>query len=108
MFSIENTTLIYATGLVLVTHTWYVTERVLSYQHTDYQQWVIAKLWPRMMLRSMFYSLVIFGLNLAGLAIIFGAFIVAWNDLEPQQRIRILVIDCSGAAVIIGLTWAIL
>ena len=108
MFSIENKTLLFATGLVLVTNTWFITERVLSYQHPDYQQWVIAKMWPRMMLRAMFYSLAIFGFNLAGLAVLIGAFIVAWNDLEPKKRIRNLAIDCSGVVVFMALTWAVI
>ena len=108
MFATANTTILYAIGLVLVTQTWYITELVSSYQHPEYQQWVIAKMWPRMMLRAMFYSLLIFGLNLVGLAVLAGSVIVAWNDLEPQQRIRNLAIDFSGVAVFMVLTWAII
>ena len=107
MFSVDNPMIHYTVGLVLVTHVWFITERVLSYQHPDYQQWVVNKMWPRMMLRVLFYSLLIFGFSFSGLVILTGSFIVAWNDFEPEKRVRTLAIDLSGVMVLMVMTWLV-
>lgn len=108
MFAIANTTFLYAIGLLLISHVWFVTERIFSYQHPEYQRWVIAKTWPRMVLRATLYSSLCFGFNLAGLSVFAGAFLVSWFDLESEQRLRRLLIDGAGAVVFMILTWVIL
>lgn len=95
---------VYASGLVLSTHTWFVTERVLSYRHSAYQQWVTDTMWSRMMSRAVLYSLVIVGFNLWAIPVIAGAIIVGWNDLDAKIRYRTIGIDLAGVFMLIALT----
>jgi hypothetical protein len=43
---------VYASGLLLATYAWYVTERVLAHDHEDYLREVIDQRWPRMGVRA--------------------------------------------------------
>lgn len=100
--------IIWVIGLLLVAPAWAITEKVFCHKNLQYQQWLISKSWARIVLRSMFYSVIIFGLNLAGMLVFIGAIIVSWFDLQPTKRMRILLIDISGVSVFMFFTWAIL
>jgi hypothetical protein len=48
---------IYAAGLLMSTHIWFVTERVLVYRNRDLQIHVVESMWPRMGARLLLYIL---------------------------------------------------
>ncbi|MBV7332392.1 DUF3307 domain-containing protein [Chloroflexi bacterium TSY] len=85
--------LVYACAFTLVTHAWFVTERVLFYKDKDYQQWVSAQLWPRLMSRAVLFSVVLLGWNLWGLTAVVVALGLHWFDLACPYRWRALLID---------------
>lgn len=102
--TVDDPVVVYASGFVLSTHTWFVTERVLSYRRPEYQQWVTDLMWPRMMSRAVFYSLVIVGFNVWAFPVTAGAIIVGWNDLDEKVRFRTIGKDLAGVLLLIALT----
>ena len=102
--TVDHPMVVYAAGFVLVTQFWFVTERVLSYNHSAYQQWVEETMWPRMMSRATLYSLVIVGFNVWTVAVIAAAILVGWNDLEANKRNRTIGLDMAGVVILIALT----
>lgn len=88
---------IYLSGYILVSHVWFVTERVLSYKQPDYQNWITEQMWARMMSRMVLLTglLLLLDLNLWGIAAIFAAFSLHVFDLNNyrQYRQRALLID---------------
>ena len=107
MLASENSWILFLVGLVLVTHTWFVTERVISYQYQGYQQWVVVTMWPRMMSRGMFYSVLLTSTSLSGFVLFAGSIIVVWNDLKPEKRAKVLALDLGGVMVLFCLTWVV-
>lgn len=97
-FALAAPWIIYGCGYVLVTHAWFVTERVFSYRDKAYQQWVARQLWPRMALRALLFSALLLGWNQLGILVIAGA--LAWCGwrLAWDYRWRALLID-SGVAL---------
>ena len=93
VFAIRPLWVLAGIGYVLATHAAYVTERVISYQHKDYQQWVAAQFWPRMMRRAVLFSAFLLGLNVWGATAAVGSVLLSWYDLGGQYRWRALVID---------------
>ena len=107
MLASENSWILFLVGLVLVTHTWFVTERVISYQKQGYQQWVEATMWPRMMSRGMFYSVLLMSTSLSGFVLFAGSIIVVWNDLKPEKRLKVLALDLGGVLIFFSLAWIV-
>ena len=105
---VSDPMIIYAIGFILVTHFWFVTERVLSYKHIDYSQWVSETMWSRMMSRGILYSTMIVGFNFWSCAVIAGAIIVGWNDLEGTIRKQTMMMDFVGVGALILVTLQIL
>ena len=105
---VANPMIVYAIGFILVTHFWFVTERVLSYKNTIYSQWVDETMWSRMMSRGILYSTVIIGFNFWLLAVIIGAVVVGWNDLESAVRKQTMMMDFVGVGALILVTLQIL
>ena len=105
IFYSENPAILYTTGIILSTHFWFVSERVLSNKHPKYQQWVNASMWPRMMSRGMFYSVLFMDSILVCSVLVAGAIIVGWNDLDSQRRTGVLIRDLGGVLVLVGLSW---
>lgn len=54
---------IYAIGYLLVTHVWFVSERVLAYADRNYRNKVNETSWSRMLARAGILSLTLLGLN---------------------------------------------
>ncbi len=50
---------IYATGLLISTHIWFVTERLLNYRNKTSLARVQNSMWPRMSVRGLLYSLLV-------------------------------------------------
>jgi hypothetical protein len=100
--------IIYAIGFILATHFWFVTERILNYKNTSYKQWEEATMWSRMMSRAVLYSTVIVGFNFWLLAVIAGAIVLGWNDLESELRMKTMMIDFVGVGALILVTLQIL
>lgn len=101
--NVGDSVLVYATGFVLVTHVWFVTERVFTYRRPAYQQWVTDMMWPRMMSRAVFYSLVTIGVSFWVIPVLAGGVIVGWNDLDLKVRSRTIVKDLAGVLLFIAL-----
>jgi len=61
--------LITASGYILVTHVWFVTEKTIAHADSDYNQEVQLTLWPRMISRATFLTVLLavgaFGIGLA-------------------------------------------
>lgn len=50
---------VYATGYLVATHVWFISERILAHTQPQYQEEVIAQAWPRMAIRATLLSLVL-------------------------------------------------
>ncbi len=61
--------LIYVSGYIIVTHVWFVTEKTISHAETDYNDEVQLTLWPRMISRATFLTVLLavgaFGIGIA-------------------------------------------
>ncbi len=90
-----STWIIPALGWVLVTHTWFVTERVLTYKDPDYQHWGNAQSWPRMTSRALLLGVWFVGWNLWALLIFTIALLHHWLDLAGPFHLRAVLIDVS-------------
>jgi succinate dehydrogenase hydrophobic anchor subunit len=51
--------LIYISGYILVTHVWFVTEKTISHAESEYNDEVQTTLWPRMISRGAFLTLLL-------------------------------------------------
>ena len=51
--------LITISGYILVTHVWFVTEKTISHAESDYNQEVQLTLWPRMISRATFLTVLL-------------------------------------------------
>lgn len=65
----DTAVLIYISGYVLATHVWFVSEKTISYAATGYNQEVQLTLWPRMIGRATFLTILLavgtFGFGIA-------------------------------------------
>jgi hypothetical protein len=52
LFSVRPQWLIVMIGIVIVTHMWFISERVFSYKNKPYQQVVATQMWERMLSRA--------------------------------------------------------
>jgi Protein of unknown function (DUF3307) len=99
---------VYASGFVLSSYCWFITEYVLSYKHSVYQQRLVDTMWPRMMSRAIFYSIVIVGFSYWVIPVIAGAIIVVWYDLDEKIRYQTIAKDIVGVSLLIYITrWII-
>ena len=105
---IANPLIIYAIGFVLVTHFWFITELVINHKNSPYTQWMSKTMWSRMMSRGIVFSTMIVGFNLWLIAVLAGAIIVGWNDLDVSNRTKTLAFDIAGATMLIVITHGLL
>ena len=103
----DITIIIYSIGFIVATHFWFVTERVLCYKYTSHSQWVGKTMWSRMMSRGILFCTLVSGLNLWLLAIISGAILVSWNDLDASKRKQTFAMDFFGVTILILITLGI-
>ena len=108
LFDVGSPAVIYATGYILVTQTWFITERLFVYRFKDYEAWVDQQRWPRMMSRAAIYSIPLIGWNMGGLAALGAALLVRVYDLQGRYRWISLLLDVAGVAFFIGLGQLIL
>ncbi|HMN26529.1 MAG TPA: DUF3307 domain-containing protein [Caldilineaceae bacterium] len=108
-FAIATPWLLYVCGFILVTHAWFVTERVLAYRDKVYQQWVSAYLWPRMTGRALLFSILLAGWNLWGLLALIVALTLYWCELTNLGRRHPLLIDSGVVLMVSTLTqWVLI
>ncbi len=98
---------IYASGFIISTHVWFVTEKVLSYNNPANQQWLTQTMWPRMMSRAVFYSSMLIGLNLWTVLAIIGGIFVVWHDLKEKNRMQTIILDMLGVLMFAALAISI-
>ncbi len=88
---------IYGTGYVLVTHVWFVTERVLNYAHKPYQQAVNTQAGVQMLGRAILLSALLLGWTVWGLIVLVTGLVFEWLHLPPEYRRPALPTDVGVA-----------
>jgi hypothetical protein len=91
---------IYGSGYILVTHAWFVTERVLTYHNKTRQTLVNAQLWPRMVSRAMLFTLLLLGWRQFGANGLAAAFVFTWPYGAKEDGSRFFVTDLVVAVVV--------
>lgn len=84
---------IYGSGYILVTHAWFVTERVLTYRNQARQQLVNAALWPRMMSRALLLTLLLWGWPQVNASQLGKSGFFLWPYRATAYRLHFLLID---------------
>ena len=100
LFFINAPWIIYAIGYILVTHAWFITERVLSYKNKAYQKRVNATLWPRMVVRAALLTVLLWGWSLWGGGPFIAALAFRWPYQADQYQRRALLTDICVVIVI--------
>ncbi len=100
IFAIHSPWIIYVSGYVLVTHAWFVTERVLGYRNKAYQQLVYAQRWPRMTSRAVLLTVLLLGWRQLGPSILAPALLFTWPYGSGEGRQPFLVIDIAVVVVV--------
>jgi hypothetical protein len=95
--------IIYACGLVLATHTTFVTERVFAYRNPAYQQWLNTSMWPRMTGRALLFSLLLLDWNIWSALVLVGAVALYSKALSCRYRYRALLMD-GGVVLLLAFT----
>lgn len=105
MFLNETAWIIPTIGFVLVTHAWFITERILAHRNEPYQQWLNEQSWSRMVGRAAMLSAWFVGWSLWGLLVLLCGLAYHWRDLAGAYRVRALATDgCVVAMVLFGLS----
>ncbi len=99
-FAIPAAWVIYGSGYVLVTHAWFVTERVLTYRDKVRQTLVNAQLWPRMVSRALLLTLLLVSWQNFGPVGFAATGLFAWPYGAREDGPRFLVIDLAVAVVV--------
>lgn len=86
-----------AIGYLLVTHAWFVTERVLSHRKPHYHAWVKEQAWSRMIGRAAMFTAPFIGWDRWAALIALIGVTHHWLDLAGPYHYRALVTD--GAVV---------
>jgi hypothetical protein len=89
------------TAYLVVTYVWFVSERVLAYAQPGYRGEVIRMLWPRMVMRAIFLSLILIVLPVTPLAI--TARLIA--QPVPEHRVRSFLTDIGVSAAVAAVLW---
>lgn len=97
MFTMPAPWIIYASGYVLVTHAWFVTERVLTYRNKARQTLVNAQLWPRMVSRALLLTLLLLGWHQIGAETFVAATLILWPYATHEAWPRFWMIDVAVA-----------
>ncbi|MFU8771251.1 MAG: DUF3307 domain-containing protein [Anaerolineales bacterium] len=88
---------IYASGYLLVTYVWYISERVMVVSNTEYRKEVIRTAWTRMASRALLVTVFLFGFG-QGLP---GAFLagaaIHWPYNSNKFALRALLTDALAA-----------
>lgn len=112
---IARPVLVLATGYLVVTYVWFISERIFAYANRAYRQTVVDQLWPRMAGRAIWLSIFlwIFSTVIGPLTILttFQLPLLAMAGVMPslpyisgKYASRALVIDISVALVVAFLT----
>jgi hypothetical protein len=86
---------IYAIAYLLVTHVWFVSERILAYADREYREKVNETAWPRMLARAGILSLALVGWNALAPPRFAGVSPVWWPYRPDGYRRRELFTDVS-------------
>lgn len=97
-FAVPAVWVLYLSGYVLVTHAWFVTERVLTYRNKTRQQLVNAQLWPRMISRAVLLTLLLLGARQIAPIVLASAWIFVWPYGDREEWPRFWMIDIVVAA----------
>jgi len=106
-FHIGSLAVFYTLGLLLITHFWFISERVFSCKNPDKLQWVNSSMWPRMMSRGMLYGILFTVNSISAFVLLLGSIVVAWNDFKPENRLSVLAIDLTGTMFLTLTFWLV-
>jgi hypothetical protein len=99
--SMNNIGFIYATGFLVVTYVWFITERILFYSDNQYRQEIIAQFWSRMAVRALLLSVFLWGSNqIPSIAAITGV-VTPLPYLSGKYPLRALFTDLIVATVVL-------
>jgi hypothetical protein len=99
---------IYGSAYLLVTHVWFITERVLVYADKPYQQAVTEAAWPRSLGRTILLSALLLGWRVWGGLLLMTGLIFIWLHLTSRHRRRALLTDLAVVVVVASLVGVIL
>ena len=95
---------IYGIGLLIATHIWYITERVLTYRDKEIQPQIRETMWPRMFTRLLFYSgfAAATPWSLLFVIILFGAAFFLYDRFQyPRRWLVTDILVGFGSALIV-------
>ncbi len=98
----DTALLITISGYILVTHVWFVTEKTVSHAETGYNQEVQLTLWPRMIARATFLT-VLLAVGTFGFGIAAALQLPYYRDSYWQRALITDLIVAVVIAVTIGL-----
>lgn len=100
--------LIFAIGYLLVTHVWYISERVLAYKDESYRQEITAQAWARMITRALLLSLFLWGSNGFAAPLLAAGMIHRLPYLASKYALRAFLIDLIVAfSAMLFIRWLI-
>lgn len=108
MFINQTTWIVLIIGFVLVTHAWFITERILAHRNEPYRQWLNEQSWSRMVGRAAMFSACFAGWSLWGLLALLCGLAYHWLDLAGAYRVRALTTDSCVVAVVLSVfSWSL-
>lgn len=99
-FAVPAAWVLYLSGYVLVTHAWFVTERVLTYRNKTRQQLVNAQLWPRMASRALMLTLLLWGWRQLAPAGVAAVWFLSWPYDAHEEWPWFWIIDIVVAGIV--------
>jgi len=101
---VVGTWMVYASGYLLATHIWFITERILFHLEPEYVTEVTAKHWPRMAVRGMMLTVILLVAQAVSAAVSF-ALVIPY--VSGSYRRRVFWIDLTVAlACGVFILWA--
>ncbi len=103
LFLDEKDWIVAMIGFVLVTHAWFITERILAHRNASYEAWINQQSWSRMVGRATMLSAWFVGASLWGGVVLLCGLVYHWLDLAGAYRSRALATDGCVVGVVMCL-----
>jgi hypothetical protein len=85
--------IVYLTGYLLVTHVWFISERILAYRDPDYREEVIAQSFSRMITRALLLSLFLWGSQQLENTLLMAGLVYRLPYLTSKNALRAVLTD---------------
>jgi hypothetical protein len=93
----STTFFIYASGYLLITYVWYISERVMVVADSEYRQEVIRTAWTRMASRALLVTIFLFGLGQILPAATLAGAAIHWPYKSNKFALRAFLTDALAA-----------